>query len=53
MTYNVTFPAREIWQEDVLQFYISNPNGKWVVVKSVRQIGKSTLAQLLLAYSSC
>lgn len=52
MTYNVTFPAREIWQEDVLQFYISNPNGKWVVVKSVRQIGKSTLAQLLLAYSS-
>lgn len=52
MTYEVKFPAREIWQEDVLQFYISNPNGKWIVVKSVRQIGKSTLAQLLLAYSS-
>lgn len=53
MKYQVKFPIREIWQDDVLRFYIDNPNGKWAVIKSVRQVGKSTLAQLLLVYASC
>lgn len=53
MKYQVKFPIREIWQDDVLNFFIENPNGKWVIVKSVRQVGKSTLAQLLLVYASC
>lgn len=48
----VTFPNTEPWQKDVFDFYRHNPNGKWVVVNSVRQIGKSTLAQLLLIYGS-
>lgn len=53
MNYQVKFPQREIWQDDVLNFYIGNPNGKWAIVKSVRQVGKSTLAELLLVYASC
>lgn len=53
MKYQVKFPIREIWQDDVLNFFIENPNGKWAIIKSVRQVGKSTLAQLLLVYASC
>lgn len=49
----VKFPHREPWQEEILQYYLQYPNDKWVVVKSIRQVGKSTIAQLLLVYASC
>lgn len=51
---NVTFPYLEPWQADVFKFSTlpENANDKWIVVKSVRQCGKSILAQLLLIYSS-
>lgn len=48
----IKFPPLEIWQKDVLDYFINNPKGKWIVTKSVRQIGKSTLAQILLIYAS-
>ena len=51
---NITFPYLEPWQADVFKFSSlpENQNDKWVVIKSVRQCGKSILAQLLLIYSS-
>ena len=49
---NVTFPYLEPWQADVFNYSTKHTNDKWVVVKAVRQCGKSVLAQLLLIYSS-
>lgn len=48
----VTLPHLEIWQKDVFNFYNENKKGKWLVTKSLRQSGKSVLAQILLLYSS-
>lgn len=48
----VEFPHTEIWQRDIMDFYISNKNDKWIVTKSPRQCGKSFLAQFLLMYAS-
>lgn len=47
----VKFPKLEKWQEDCFQAVIQN-YGKWVVVKSRRQVGKSALLKALLLYSS-
>lgn len=48
----INFPALEIWQKDVYEYYTNNPNGKWLTIKSLRQSGKSVLAQILLMYAS-
>lgn len=48
----ITLPSRELWQEDVLKYLIDNPVDKWMVVKSIRQVGKSTLAEMLLVYTA-
>lgn len=48
----IEFPHLEPWQNDLFDYYINNPKGKWVVVNSIRQVGKSVCAQLLLVYTS-
>ena len=48
----VVLPHLEPWQKDVFDYYTNYPNGKWLIIKSFRQSGKSKLAQLLLIYAS-
>lgn len=48
----VEFPKLEKWQADLFDYYLQHKTGKWCIVKSLRQIGKSTVAQLLLMYSA-
>lgn len=48
----ITFPELEEWQRDVLDHHINSNKNSWFVIKSVRQCGKSVLAQLLLIYAS-
>lgn len=48
----VDFPEIEEWQKDVVDYYVDNPNGNIVVVKSLRQTGKSFLAKYLLVYAA-
>lgn len=52
MMTEIVLPPLELWQKDVLQAKLENPKDKWFVVKSLRQCGKSVLAQVLLIYSS-
>lgn len=47
----VKLPHLEPWQQAVMDSFIANPKDKWFVVNSSRQIGKSSLAQLILIYS--
>ena len=48
----IQLPHTEPWQRDLLDAYLQYPKDKWFVIKSIRQIGKSTIAQLLLIYVS-
>ena len=48
----VTLPPLEPWQQDVMNYFDQNPKNKWIIVKAVRQVGKSLLAQLLLIKAS-
>lgn len=48
----IVLPKMEPWQLDVLKAKIENPKDRWFVIKSLRQCGKSVLAQVLLIYSS-
>lgn len=48
----ITFPELELWQKDVLNTHHESKYNYWYVVKSIRQCGKSVLAQLLLIYAS-
>lgn len=48
----IEFPKLEPWQKDLFDYFLNNPKGKWVVVNSIRQVGKSVCAQLLLVYSA-
>lgn len=48
----VQFPDIEIWQRDILNYYIDNPKGRWIIVKSLRQTGKSFLCKYLLIYTA-
>ena len=48
----VILPPLQLYQKDVLQYYIDNPHDKWCVVKSPRQCGKSVLLAILLIYAS-
>ena len=47
----VKFPKLEKWQEDCFKAVIQN-YGKWVVIKSRRQVGQSALLKALLLYTS-
>lgn len=48
----ITFPDLEPWQKDVFDELANRDHNYWYVIKSIRQCGKSVLAQLLLIYSS-
>lgn len=48
----VVLPKTEPWQKEVLDYYLENPKDKWVVVKAIRQCGKSILMQILLVAAS-
>ena len=48
----VNFPKIEVWQRDILDYYLNNPRGKWIIVKSLRQTGKSFIAKYLLVYTA-
>ena len=47
----ITFPKLEKWQKDVFS-YLKLGGKDWYVVKSIRQCGKSVLAEILLIYSA-
>lgn len=46
----ITFPELFKWQKDVWDFF--NPRGKTIVIKALRQIGKSALCCLLLVQTA-
>lgn len=48
----IQFPQLEEWQKDVIDVYNKREHSEWYVVKSIRQCGKSILAQILLTYAS-
>lgn len=48
----ITLPNLQPWQKDVVNSYIEYPKEHWFTVKSIRQVGKSTLIQWLLTYAS-
>lgn len=45
-------PALNIWQKDLVDYYKNNTHGKWFVVKSPRQVGKSVVLEYLLILAS-
>lgn len=45
-------PELELWQKEVINFHIENPNNKWIITKAIRQVGKSICLQWLLVYCS-
>lgn len=48
----VTLPPLNIWQKDLVDNYRNNPKGRWFVVKSPRQVGKSIVLEYLLILAS-
>lgn len=52
MPIQVKLPKMEVYQKDVLNYYIRNPKSTWIVTKSPRQVGKSILIEILLVYAS-
>lgn len=48
----VTLPPLNIWQKDLVDDYRANPKGRWFVVKSPRQVGKSVVLEYLLILAS-
>ena len=48
----VQMPALNIWQKDLVDYYKNNTHGKWFVVKSPRQVGKSVVLEYLLILAS-
>lgn len=48
----VELPPLQPYQKDVLDFYSESPKGNWCVIKSPRQVGKSTLLECLLIAAS-
>lgn len=48
----IQLPHTEPWQRDLLDAYLVCPKDRWFIINSIRQIGKSTIAQLLLIYVS-
>lgn len=45
-------PKLNKWQKDLVDSYIKYPTGKWFVVKSPRQVGKSISLEYLLVFVS-
>lgn len=48
----IKLPPMEKWQKDLVYKFDENPRNKIFVIKSVRQIGKSTCLSILLIYAS-
>lgn len=48
----VTMPPLNIWQQDLVTQYSNNKHGKWFVIKSPRQVGKSVVLEYLLIMAS-
>lgn len=48
----IELPHLEPYQRAVLDYHIENPNNKWIVTVSPRQVGKSILLEVLLVYAS-
>ena len=48
----VTMPPLNIWQQDLVTEYSNNKHGKWFVIKSPRQVGKSVVLEYLLIMAS-
>lgn len=48
----VTMPPLNIWQKDLVTEYSNNKHGKWFVIKSPRQVGKSVVLEYLLIMAS-
>ena len=45
-------PPLNIWQQDLVTQYSNNKHGKWFVIKSPRQVGKSVVLEYLLIMAS-
>ena len=45
-------PKLNIWQKDLVDTYLKYPTGKWFIIKSPRQCGKSISLEYLLVYAS-
>lgn len=48
----VIMPKLNEWQKDLVDAYLQHTTGKWFVVKSPRQVGKSISLEYLLVYAS-
>lgn len=48
----VKLPNLHKWQKDLVDAYLQHTTGKWFVVKSPRQVGKSISIEYLLVYAS-
>lgn len=48
----VKLPQLEPWQQATFDSFLEHQKDKWFVINSSRQIGKSSLAQLVLIYAS-
>lgn len=48
----IVMPRLNDWQKDLVDSYLQYPTGKWFVVKSPRQVGKSISLEYLLVYAS-
>ena len=48
----VKMPELNKWQKDLVDAYLRDTTGKWFVVKSPRQVGKSISLEYLLVYAS-
>ena len=48
----IQMPKLELWQQEIINYHLSNPKEKWVVTKAIRQVGKSICLQWLLVYVS-
>lgn len=45
-------PKLNLWQKDLVDTYLKYPIGKWFIIKSPRQVGKSCSLEYLLVYAS-
>lgn len=48
----IVMPKLNIWQKDLVDTYLKYPTGKWFIIKSPRQCGKSISLEYLLVYAS-
>lgn len=48
----VTMPPLNIWQQDLVEQFNTYRHGKWFVIKSPRQVGKSVVLEYLLILAS-